>query len=724
MARLPPSAWPTSSIASQIEQMPTSSTSARFTRTGRAYHLDIATAVDLRHALDLSETHWVATSAPIDTLHLDALFLKLVDSDHDGRIKPRELKDSIRWCLEVFSDFRSLDAGDESLALATINTRVEDGKRAHEAATKLLLQQTDGAAAHVSLDQVRHVRRQTECMAVSEAGIVLPRATDDHTIRQFVEDLIATVGGVEHPSGAKGLDEAHLSQFLVTAEAYLAWDAQGRPSNEHSVTEILPLGPATSAAFAALAGVRDKIDQYFAQCEAVRLDNRLVDRITGTVDNNQTDFANVADLHALLQRAPLSRPTAERTLRFDEPINPCYADSIARLREQVVRPMLGNRDRLTHQQWQHTKQTFAAYERWLSNPRGAELRPLGPEKVRHYLDARTTDAVRDLIAQSKQTACVLDNLRALEKLILFQANILQLANNFISFPDLYDPERRAVFEMGTAIIDGRRFTFAVKVRDRAEHAKIAATSSIYVMYLELVRQDSEARPCVAVPVTAGGQGNLCVGKRGIFEDIEGQQWDARIVQIIENPIGLGGAIAAPYHRIAKIFVGKLDALTSSAEEQFDESAERAVSAVSTAGKPPATPAEAAPSGMAAGSMLLGGGVAVAALLSAVAYVSKVVVENPLAILLGVAGAILVLMLPTTIRAFLKLRERDLSAILEGTGWAINARMRLTQRQALTFTARPPYPKGVRGRRVSGWWIALLFFVAVAAGVAWRLMHMP
>ena len=704
--------------------MPTSSTSARFTRTGRAYHLDIATAVDLRHALDLSETHWVATSAPIDTLHLDALFLKLVDSDHDGRIKPRELKDSIRWCLEVFSDFRSLDAGDESLALATINTRVEDGKRAHEAATKLLLQQTDGAAAHVSLDQVRHVRRQTECMAVSEAGIVLPRATDDHTIRQFVEDLIATVGGVEHPSGAKGLDEAHLSQFLVTAEAYLAWDAQGRPSNEHSVTEILPLGPATSAAFAALAGVRDKIDQYFAQCEAVRLDNRLVDRITGTVDNNQTDFANVADLHALLQRAPLSRPTAERTLRFDEPINPCYADSIARLREQVVRPMLGNRDRLTHQQWQHTKQTFAAYERWLSNPRGAELRPLGPEKVRHYLDARTTDAVRDLIAQSKQTACVLDNLRALEKLILFQANILRLANNFISFPDLYDPERRAVFEMGTAIIDGRRFNFAVKVRDRAEHAKVAATSNIYIMYLELVRQDSEERPCVAVPVTAGGQGNLCVGKRGIFEDIEGQQWDARIVQIIENPIGLGGAIAAPYHRIAKMFVGKLDAPTSSAEEQFDESAERAVSAVSTAGKPPATPAEAAPSGMAAGSMLLGGGVAVAALLSAVAYVSKVVVENPLAILLGVAGAILVLMLPTTIRAFLKLRERDLSAILEGTGWAINARMRLTQRQALTFTARPPYPKGVRGRRVSGWWIALLFFVAVAAGVAWRLMHMP
>ena len=705
--------------------MHSSSTSARFTRTGRAYQLDIATAADLRHALDLDEARWVATSAPIDTLHLNAVFLKLVDSDHDGRIKPRELKDAIRWCLEVLCDFRSLDAGDESLALASINPRAEDGKRAHAAATELLLDHADEAATYISLDHVRQVRRQIECLAVSETGIVLPQATDDPTVRQFVEDLVATVGGVEHPSGATGLDEAHVSQFLLTAEAYLAWDAQGRPSDENRATEILPLGPATAAAFAALAGVREKIDQYFAQCEAVTLDDRLVDRITGTIDDDHTDFANLTDLRTLLQRAPLSRPCAERTLRFDEPINPCYADSIACLREQVVRPMLGNSDQLTHQQWQQTKQTFATYERWLSDPRGAELTPLGPEKIRHYLDARTADAVRDLIAQSQQTALVLDNIRALEKLILFQANILQLANNFISFPDLYDPARRAVFEMGTAVLDGRRFNFAVKVIDRTAHATIAATSNIYVMYLELVRQDSEERPCVAVPVTAGGQGNLCVGKRGIFEDIEGQQWDARIVKIIENPIGLGGAIVAPYRRIAAMFVSKIDALTSSAEQQFDESAERTMSAVSTAGTPSATPAAgAATGGMAAGGLLLGGGVAVAALLSAIAYVGRVVVENPLAILLGVAGATLLLMLPTTIRAFLKLRQRDLSALLEGTGWAINARMRLTQRQALTFTVRPPYPKGVRGRRAAGRLIALLFLVAGAAGVAWRLLYLP
>ena len=702
--------------------MLTSSTAARFTRTGRAYHLDISTAADLRSVLELDEAHWVATSAPIHSLHLDALFLQLVDTDHDERIKPPELKDAIRWCLAVLCDVRGLDAGDESLALAAIDARTEEGRRAHEAATTLLADATDATALHVTLEQVRHVRRQLEGLAVSEAGIVLPRATDDQTVGQFVEELVATLGGVAHPSGAMGLDEAHLSQFLATAEAYLAWEAQGGSSDEHGSTEILPLGPATAAAFAVLAGVRDKLDQYFAQCEAVKLDARLMDRITGPADTDETDFADLAGPRTLLRRAPLSRPCAECTLRFDEPINPCYADAIARLRGEVVQPMLGNRDQLTQEQWQHTKQTFDAYERWLSTPRGAELRPLGPEKVRHYIEARTTDAVRDLIAQSKQTAFVLDNIRVLERLILFQANLLQLANNFVSFPDLYDPARRAAFERGTATIDGRRFTFAVAVSDRAAHATLAATSGIYVMYLELARRGSTDRPCVAVPVTAGGQGNLCVGKRGVFEDIEGQYWDARIVQIIENPIGLGDAITAPYRRIARMFVGKIDALTSSAEKQFDARADRTLSVVSTAGTSPAAPAEgAATGGMAAGSMLLGGGVAVAALMSALAYVGKVVVENPLAILLGVAGAILVLILPTAIRAGLKLRQRDLSAILEGTGWAINARMRLTRRQALTFTTRPPHAMDVRGRRAAGVLIALVV-VAVAVGVVWRLAY--
>ena len=40
-------------------------------------------------------------------------------------------------------------------------------------------------------------------------------------------------------------------------------------------------------------------------------------------------------------------------------------------------------------------------------------------------------------------------------------------------------------------------------------------------------------------------------------------------------------------------------------------------------------------------------------------------------------------------------RRELSAILEGSGWAINARMRLTRKQGKAFTQRPRSPKGAK-----------------------------
>ena len=111
---------------------------------------------------------------------------------------------------------------------------------------------------------------------------------------------------------------------------------------------------------------------------------------------------------------------------------------------------------------------------------------------------------------------------------------------------------------------------------------------------------------------------------------------------------------------------------------------------------PARPKAAKGPAVSSGGMLMGFGVAGAAVGSALAYIAKTVSENPLAILVGLAIAILRVMLPTSIVAWLKLRRRDLSAILEGSGWGINARMRLTSGQSRFFAQRPRYPKGSQG----------------------------
>ena len=115
----------------------------------------------------------------------------------------------------------------------------------------------------------------------------------------------------------------------------------------------------------------------------------------------------------------------------------------------------------------------------------------------------------------------------------------------------------------------------------------------------------------------------------------------------------------------------------------------------------------------AGGLLMGGGVALAALSSAMAYVTSTLADVELyKIVLGLLADVMAVILPTSIVAAFKLRSRDLSAVLEGAGWAINARMRLTLRQGRVFTSRPPFPKGARG--VPKRWPGILITLAVIA----------
>ena len=67
----------------------------RFRKYGRAYQLRIESHRDLVHLLDLSESHWMATSAPVDAFACDAVCLKHLDSDGNGRIRCDEVRRAV-----------------------------------------------------------------------------------------------------------------------------------------------------------------------------------------------------------------------------------------------------------------------------------------------------------------------------------------------------------------------------------------------------------------------------------------------------------------------------------------------------------------------------------------------------------------------------------------------------------------------------------------------------
>lgn len=710
-----------------------------FRRHGRSYHLIIETSADLELALKLDEALWVSTGAPIESLiNADPVLLELVDSDHNGRILCGEMKDAIRWTLALFKDRSGIDSRSATLKMSALDTDHEDGKRiveSHQSARRIL----NGAEApgedEVTLDQVRAMKSKVEATPISELGVVLPEAAKDPAVRQFILDILSTLGGVPHPTGKPGVDKAQLDRFLAAVAAYLAWAGKDNIPAGQKATEIMPLGAATPAAFAALSALRAKLDTFFVQCRGVALDPKMAERMgPREADLDRLNLEDAAVVEQLLKDSPVARPNAAGSLDFEGPLNPCYAAALAELRKSVVEPALGycgiptRRDappagmpvpqaRLSEADWEKVKAVFAAHAAWVAAKPPEPLDSLGEARLAACLDPALKSAMENLIAEGAKTAFVLGNIRLTEKAVLYQANLLLVANNFISFPDLYEEKRSALFENGALVMDGRRFNLAIKVTNRSAHAEIAKTGSMFVVYVELTNRHDGRKMEVVMPVVAGGRGNLNVGKRGLFVDFAGEEWDAQVVHIIENPISLIEAVLSPFTRLGKMVTGKIESASTNAEQKLQSKALSVADHPASAAPAPA--AAAAPAGGGAMTMVMGGSVALAALGAGAAYITTALAGVPWwEILIGLVAAILVLLSPLMILAILKLRKRDLSAILEGSGWAINARMRLTRRQAKLFTRKPPYPRDAEGIRGWGWWIASgIAAVVLIAGIA-------
>jgi hypothetical protein len=680
-----------------------------FRKFGRAHHLRITAAEDLQHVFTLDEAHWVAMGAPLQSLNLDLTFLRFVDTDNNGRIMSFEIANAVHWLFDNLKDHSGITAGALTLKLNSVNTETEDGSRIHQSATKILRQLGAPKSDEIALHQVRKIKDNVEKKPVSEAGIAVPEASKNPNVRQFLSDIIATVGGKPHPSGNNGVDQDLVDEFRNQAKAYLDWHSQGTSSEADSETNpIMPLGANTTSLFELYTSLRDKIDQYFAQCRAVEFDERATQYVIPTDDQLKTaDLDSLAGISDLLKEGPLAAPKPHGSLALDDKINPFYSERISRLRTEVLIPVFGAPvNTLSEDQWKSVRQLFSPHEEWIRTKAGAAVEKLGTEKLKAYLDGRYTQDALDIISESNRTAFVLDNIRNLEKIVLFQANMITLVNNFVSFPHLYDPKSTAAFEMGTLIMDGRRFNFSIKVENRAQHAAVAKTSNIFVVYAEVLPASAEKFE-IAVPITSGGKGNLCVGKRGLFHDVLGRKSDAIVLQIIENPISMQEAIVSPFQRLGKLLSGKIEAMTSAAEKKLDAAAATVETTLTPAAQTP-QPSK----GLMAGGMLMGGGVAVAALGSAFAYIARTLAGvGLLKILIGLGVAVLAVILPVSIMALIRLRSRDLSAVLEGAGWAINSRMRLTFRQSRIFTMRPDFPEGAKG--VYPWGTAIFLLLAIA-----------
>ena len=532
-------------------------------------------------------------------------------------------------------------------------------------------------------------------------GIIPPEIATDSETAQFLKDIIATVGGAADAGGRNGVTEAGLKQFLDEAAAFVAWHDRGLIPEGEEHTPLMPLGAETEQVFTAFAAVRDKVDEFFHVCATVAYD-------AGAGPSFRLEAGTTEGLGDRLRAAPCAPVTPGGALNLQGPLNPLYEKPLRALAQSVLSPVLGNEVQvLTREGWERVCATLDAHVTWKAERPATSVESLGPDRLRGYLAPRFRDEVLAFIEADRQVAEELDAGAQVEKLILYQRWILEFANNFVSFAYLYAPEERALFELGTLIMDGRQFALSTRVENRATHAQTVQNSRLFILYLELTQHADGEKVELATAVTSGGKGNLWVGKHGLFIDRDGRQRDARVVQIIENPISLREALLMPFRRIGQLVQSQVEKFSGSGQKALEDQVGRQAatagagiqSAVQT--QPPTPGQAAAPPTHTARDFLVVGSVAVAALGTAFAYITKTLaaVKNPWTIATVFGVIVLLVLVPTVIIAWIKLRGRDVGALLEASGWAINGRIRLTRVMNGVFTRRPGLPKGAKKQRL-------------------------
>src|SRR3569623_938040 len=266
-----------------------------------------------------------------------------------------------------------------------------------------------------------------------------------------------------------------------------------------------------------------------------------------------------ADWWAAGEAQPGVMPLGEHTAA-------AYA-ALAALRTTVITPLYGaDKATLSAAEWEDIKSRFAPYQDWQAKKGGAVVEPLGIARVRELIAGDGRERVAALLAEDRALEPAMNAIVAVERLISYLRDLYVLLYNFVNFRDFYSRTHKAVFQAVTLYLDGRACELCVRVDDPARHAVLAAQSNAYLVYLDCTRHGKADKLGIVAAVTNGDADQLLAGRNGGFYDRHGQDWDATVVKIIENPIGLRQAAWAPYKRMARMIGEQIEKMAAAKDK--------------------------------------------------------------------------------------------------------------------------------------------------------------
>ena len=204
----------------------------RFNHYGKTYQLRIETARDLADILQLDESLWVATSAPVAVFRCDQEFTRFLDTNRDGRINTREVRAAVQWLLDNLEDTSRLGEETDTLHLQALRSAPAGAARLADSARRILRSLDHAEADMIALSQVRRFLEHLRQQPMNGDSVIVPAAAHTPETAQYIHDVIACTGGTDDSGGEKGAAANDIDRFQALVTAYLEWLERGRLPEE------------------------------------------------------------------------------------------------------------------------------------------------------------------------------------------------------------------------------------------------------------------------------------------------------------------------------------------------------------------------------------------------------------------------------------------------------------------------------------------------------------
>ena len=687
-----------------------------FAPVGGTVRVKIQSGEDIRHLGELDRKMWTVLSCPVKNLEFDPAALGYIDVDGDGKIRVDEVIATANWLTGILKDANLLLKESDTLQLEDFNTEDPVGARLQSSARQILNNlglKKDSICLEDTSDNVR-IFAGTQ---FNGDGIITPASAGDEATAKLIE-TIAGIASAMDRSGVPGITAEHIDAFYAACADYAQWQ-------KDATKEVFAFGDKTAEAYAAVKALEDKMADYFMRCKLIGFDAAAASAVDVNVDKIAAIEGSLAAASEEIAQQPLAKPTAEGVLEI-KAVNPAWKAAV----DAMVELTGWKKDRITEVDWAALCSQFAPYTAWLAEKKGEVVEALGLDAVKAILKEDKKAALLELIEKDKAEEANALSIEEVDKVLRLQKYFYRFLNNYVVLSDFYDRDKKAMFQAGRLFIDQRSTDLCIKVDGPSP--EISSLSGMYILYCTCTSEKLGKSFHIAAVLTDGDVDGLREGKNAVFYDREGNDYTAKVIAIVDNPISVRQAFWSPYKKVARMINDKIDkSAAEKNEKSLSDLTEKADTVTST--KLEGDGAEAAKAATSSFDIAKFAGI-FAAIGMAIGFIGEFLVAvisgasnlNFWQLLLVIIGILLLISGPSMFIAWRKLRKRDLGPVLNANGWAINAKSLVNVRFGKTLTSLAKFPKltavdpSARKQRFWRWFCGIVICLVVAGCVYWCL----